>query len=97
MVKKDVNITLYYAEWCGHCINFKPEWNKLKANIDKLNDKNITYNEYEEKQIDKNLQIAGYPTIHFNIKMNGKNYNINYDGKRNSDIMFNIISQIMKI
>ena len=30
---KSKTITLYYATWCGHCRNFKPEWEKLKHDM----------------------------------------------------------------
>ena len=28
-----VELTLYHASWCGHCVTFKPEWKKVKKNI----------------------------------------------------------------
>jgi hypothetical protein len=30
---KSKTITLYYANWCGHCRNFKPEWEKVKREM----------------------------------------------------------------
>jgi thiol-disulfide isomerase/thioredoxin len=30
---KSKTITLYYANWCGHCRNFKPEWEKIKREM----------------------------------------------------------------
>ena len=27
-------IYFYYANWCPHCVNFKPTWNKIKEYID---------------------------------------------------------------
>ena len=29
---KPVQITLYHANWCGHCVNFKPTWETMKSN-----------------------------------------------------------------
>lgn len=78
-------VQLFYAEQCGHCVRFKPEWNKLKTNIDKLkkNGKDISYVEYESEQSDimKKNNIRGYPTIR--IK-SGDNV-VDYQGERNAD------------
>lgn len=58
--KTNFTIKLYYADWCPHCVEFKPIWNKLKINYkNKINfiDVNCTDNQ-------PNLPfISGYPTI----------------------------------
>ena len=67
-------VTLYYAEWCGHCQRFKPEWEKLKT---MLKAKNIPVAEYEaDNKGGKNpgkipQDIRGDPTI----VVNGEVYN----------------------
>ena len=64
---KDIVVTLYYANWCGHCKDFKPEWN-LFASV--CNNKELnyeikhTYNvslscrEYEESKNPKEIEFA---------------------------------------
>lgn len=93
MVKKDITLTLYYSDKCIHCIHFKPEWEKIKNNINKMNKSNIHYEEYDEYTM-KNKNIQGFPSIMFNIKYNNKNHEIEYKGERNSDKLTNIIKQI---
>ncbi|ARF11011.1 thioredoxin [Hokovirus HKV1] len=57
-------IILYYANWCGHCEEFLPEWKKLISYIEnkKLP---IECEHYEESNIPKNIsdEIEGFPTI----------------------------------
>jgi protein disulfide-isomerase A1 len=72
-------VTLYHANWCGHCVQFQPEWRKIKNELDK---KGIMHEEYEEtsnKSIMEKNQINGYPTIR--ITKNGKTSD--YKGQRN--------------
>ncbi len=74
-------VTLYYANWCGHCKTFKPVWNSLKPYFDKYN---IQYQEFEEEinnDIIKNNKIEGFPTIV--IEKNGVKYD--YNGERSVD------------
>ena len=72
---QDINyrIKLFYANWCGHCINFKPHWEKFKKYINDNNMKDsmgnnviIETEDYEEDSNDmefKKENISGYPTL----------------------------------
>lgn len=76
----DKNITLYYADWCGHCTTFKPTWEKIKSQLD---DNGIAHNEYEhgkDKAKVEEANIEGFPTI--KITLNGKT--TDYNGPRTS-------------
>jgi len=60
---------LYYANWCPHCVNFKPTWNKLKEDLSTQ----VTFKEYEDGNNKAQIaaaNIQAYPTI----KINGKEY-----------------------
>lgn len=66
---------LYYANWCPHCVNFKPTWNKFKEIIEKNGGKmknnkgeeiKIEAYEYEDGDNKEEVQKAGvssFPTI----------------------------------
>ncbi len=88
----ETGIYLYYANWCGHCVQFKPEWEKIKAEIDKAKKegKMITYEEYEDganKDVMEREGIGGYPTIR--IKKNGEMKE--YTGPRNAKVILEIL------
>jgi len=73
-------ITLYYADWCGHCHRFLPEWYKLKNIYNKYKNEiaeqqhiEIMLDEYmadtsKWNELDEKIKekINGYPTIHIN-------------------------------
>ena len=61
-------MVLYYAEWCGHCKDMKPEWQKVVSNFNnkKTNSNKINIAEIESKHIDKlpnKPSIEGFPAI----------------------------------
>ena len=97
-MSKFANITLYHAKWCGHCVSFMPEWNKLTAK--KI--KNVTFNSYDsENEEAKSATIngdalKGFPTIKVTINDNGEKTEIDYMGKRRADEIINFISQKIK-
>ena len=69
----DIELTLYYATWCGHCTKFKPIWEQLKKHVEKNTLKTQTGESIKvtfkacEAQKDKELvdkaNIAGFPTL----------------------------------
>ncbi len=83
MRNKERNITLYHADWCGHCKTFSKDWEQLADFVTHNNNKiskstGITVNmkSFEEKNIDKSIKasLEGYPTIHIDGKV--------YEGER---------------
>jgi len=61
-------MVLYYAEWCGHCKDMTPEWQKVVSNFNnkKTNSNKINIAEIESKHIDKlpnKPSIEGFPSI----------------------------------
>lgn len=88
-------VGLVYANWCPHCTQMKPEWNKMKKELQGDNQYNVV--EIEADQPDKQERIAelengldgktidaaGYPTI---FKLNNGEVEY-YDGERNVNDM----------
>ena len=74
-------VTLYYANWCGHCKQFKPTWDALKKVFDQ---NNIDHTEYEDPKDEKIIQeagVEGFPTIR--IEKDNEEYE--YNGGRDAN------------
>ena len=81
----NTKITLYHANWCGHCKNFMPQWNALTKTLKK---NNIAYSDFEDTRdadVINSANIIGFPTIR--ITKNNKEYE--YNGERNVDAILN--------
>ena len=83
----NTKVELYYAEWCGHCNKFKPEWEKFKKNA---LDGGIKTNEYEaekDKTKVEEANVSGFPTII--ITINGKKED--YNGPRTAEALMEYV------
>tara|TARA_Y100000589_G_scaffold327871_1_gene370667 strand:- start:297 stop:647 length:351 start_codon:yes stop_codon:yes gene_type:complete len=81
-------VTLYHANWCGHCKNFKPTWDGLKSFFQ---ENNIEFAEYEDTANPKEIEdakVEGFPTI----RITKDNNEYDYFGERTADA---IISEVL--
>lgn len=101
MPSKPIKISLFHAEWCGHCVNFMPVWKQMTAEADKY--KNISFEEHEESTIDalpepmrtidgRDVRSFGYPSI--KVVVNNDEYL--YSGNRTPEAIYGSIVQILK-
>lgn len=76
-----------YADWCGHCTRFKPEWEKFKEASAQNNVKAFALNVDDETNtafIEMN-KVSSFPTV---IVAKGSGEKVKYDGERTSkDLM----------
>ncbi len=86
-----IECVLYYANWCGHCVHFKPAWISLKQKMDKLNHMNggvkIVMKEQEASETKtlpkiNDVEIEGYPTIKVTLTFGKTKKECEYTGKR---------------
>jgi thiol-disulfide isomerase/thioredoxin len=95
-VKK--SMVLYYADWCGHCREFKPVWNKAKEMFSNSDVEFIEYEATKHPEVMTKNQIGGFPTIRAQVtaKINGKemtDYN-EYTSDRSFESFSNFVQQL---
>ena len=56
-------IVLYHAEWCGPCKRFRPDWEKIKFIIDKLDCDDYKYVEYGDSCGENEISMCNTKTI----------------------------------
>jgi len=94
-----VNVTLFYAEWCGHCNKFMNEtWGQLKENFEsnpmyKLNEVNCT-NMKSNITTPAGKNIEGFPTLIFNYKnKKGEYIEEEYNGPRTFKVLSSVLEK----
>ena len=95
--KKGVWLVWYYADWCGHCVNMKPEWEKLEKSCESNNNLNIAKvnsNNMSEINSNMNQNIQGYPTIRL---FNNSNLKEEYNGERSFESLLNFLKNNSKV
>eukprot|EP00919_Chromeraceae_sp_WS-2016_P061981 GHVR01146825.1.p1 GENE.GHVR01146825.1~~GHVR01146825.1.p1 ORF type:complete len:160 (+),score=47.47 GHVR01146825.1:26-505(+) len=84
LLKKGDWVVLYYSEYCKHCTDMKPEWNKFELNVpDNVNVAKVENEGLNDLKF--NPKIQGFPTIkmyknakevdEFNGERKEKNFN----------------------
>lgn len=79
---KDNKILFFYADWCGHCQQFKQEWSNFEDWAKINNVKCDALNGDKNEELTKKYNIEGYPTI---LKVNANGDLVTeYKGPRSS-------------
>jgi thiol-disulfide isomerase/thioredoxin len=76
---RNKTVAFFHADWCGHCQQFKPEWEKIKKELE-VN--NVKYKEInsEDKDTVNAFKIRGFPTLM--VVEDGTTNGIEYEGPR---------------
>lgn len=96
----NINFSLFHANWCGHCVEFNPEWKKIKNKLSSdLAQRgmrvNLSFNEYEADANPKEIAeagVEGFPTIR--VTING--HTDEYNGKRTKQAFCDYVVQKLK-
>jgi thiol-disulfide isomerase/thioredoxin len=85
-----VDLYLFKASWCGHCINFIPTWDKINKEFNnKINIKTYDVDSTKDKAIFDEYEIQGFPTL----ILNNNNQKIEYNGPRDYNSIKEFIQQ----
>jgi len=95
-----VVVKYYFKQGCPACIQFKPEWDKLCRELDRMKIEHIPY-EYLGKQNEDEFikaDIEGFPTIRFyccvDAEKGCKHYI--YTGKHDVRSIYDKVMEILK-
>jgi len=100
MMNTDIlNISLFYADWCGHCKKFMTEtWGELKEKYGSSND--VQLNQIDCTNVKSAIEtpagknVEGFPTLILNYKdKNGKYVEEEYNGPRSFQVIASVIDK----
>jgi len=96
LIKSGNVLVLYYADWCGYCVSFKPMWKEFITKIKKLNSNSFSIvsieNTFLKKEEELLNEAEGFPTIKFYKDKNLKNP-ILYETERTIDNLINFVNK----
>jgi thiol-disulfide isomerase/thioredoxin len=84
-------LTMYYADWCGHCQTTKPEFAKL-GSTQTIGGKQVLIkmvNPEENPDAAKDVDIRGFPTILLSVGSK----TVEYPGERTAAAMIEFLKQ----
>ena len=84
-----ITVILFKADWCGHCKQFKPTWEKI-ADMYKQKYNFVTYDADNQTDKFKEYKVDAFPTI---LVKNGSNI-IPYDGDRSINDLNNFLQSL---
>jgi thiol-disulfide isomerase/thioredoxin len=84
-----VTVILFKADWCGHCKNFKPTWDKISEIYNKKFNF-VIYDADKQREKFQEYKVDAFPTV---LVKKGNNV-MNYDGDRSFDDLNNFIQNI---
>ena len=94
---------LFYADWCGHCQRFKPEWSRCKEMHHQQQNNPYKLADIESAALDalkgkmsdmpSLVDVSGFPTI--SMYDNGKK-TADYNGERTADALMAFLNQQYK-
>lgn len=56
-------VELFYADWCGACVNFKPQWEAMTKTFDSKGISHKSYEEGSNAQLMEQKGISAFPTV----------------------------------
>lgn len=95
--KEGKTFTLFYADWCGHCKNVKPQWEEAAKEVNSGGDKKMVMvnlgdkNDLAQEQLRKEYNIRGYPTI---VDIEGGKQVGEYSGERSKSAFVEHVSSL---
>ncbi len=87
-----VDVILFKAEWCGHCVKLKPTWGKLQEKFNKKFNF-ITYDADKDTKIFEKYKVDAFPTI---ILQDGE-HKKEYDGPRDMESLESLFNNLESI
>ena len=87
MFSGGAKLYFFYADWCGYCRKFKPEWEKLKAEPNLGIELEEVDCSNEAPKLAKEYNVKGFPTL---ILLNDGN-KVTYEGERSADAIISFI------
>ncbi len=86
-ITNDTKLVLFYADWCGHCQQFKPIWKETAEQINKGGKKimisvDVGGKDPESSKLSEKYGVDGFPTVM--IFSNGSKSGP-YDGPRTKE------------